>query len=423
VAVKDLSTEALVALRGTLSKRVRTVALDSGGHARDRSLDPVVERVRLALVGLAADTYTGAPAAAKYSPDEARDAKGEWTADGVPVDPDRSHDIPHSVVQWYDRQTRSWVTETRDIHGCQIGNASFDGGRKALAASSLRYHESLMERGLAPGNEGVGTYATRTARKYSPDQPRDADGRFGEGGGLSGAVADYQSRHAGTDLTDVPPETRAQLGLPDVIPSVGAKFAAEADPEMGALALRTLDALQSRFGVEVAQVDLYDFSQGWMAASRPESVGAQVKGSNVYLNQMYFGQNPGVFGAGSDNRGWLADPSPTGVLYHEYAHILDRTLTEGEPPNAAYQSWRSGYLASYDRPSGYARFANPSQTQEERDAEAVAEAFTAAFSPSASPTGYGAQSWIDGLRAVLGNTPVTAADQPSIIGAKPKEKP
>jgi hypothetical protein len=33
----------------------------------------------------------------------------------------------HTVEQWYDRQTRLWVTQVKDERGCQVGDAEFAG--------------------------------------------------------------------------------------------------------------------------------------------------------------------------------------------------------------------------------------------------------------------------------------------------------
>ena len=45
---------------------------------------------------------------------------------------DRS-ETPVAVEQWYDRQTRSWVTYLINADGGQVGDASYDGNRAGAA--------------------------------------------------------------------------------------------------------------------------------------------------------------------------------------------------------------------------------------------------------------------------------------------------
>ena len=69
-------------------KRARYIRLRSGGTARDRALNPIIERLRRELIALADEHGNRV---VKYSPDQPRDDHGRWTdggvsGDAVPVD-------------------------------------------------------------------------------------------------------------------------------------------------------------------------------------------------------------------------------------------------------------------------------------------------------------------------------------------------
>lgn len=70
--------------------------------------------------------------------------------------PRRTVTVKGTVVEsWYDRCTRSWVTQTKDSDGFQQGDADFDGDQEGMLAS----HKVRVAMAGGPKS-------TRPARRY-----------------------------------------------------------------------------------------------------------------------------------------------------------------------------------------------------------------------------------------------------------------
>jgi hypothetical protein len=70
---------------------------------------------------------------------------------------------PVRVTQWFDRHTRSWVTEWLAADGGQTGPATYDGTRED-AAVSLRTYEDRVHPQYCHARDSEGTGCSRTAQ-------------------------------------------------------------------------------------------------------------------------------------------------------------------------------------------------------------------------------------------------------------------
>ncbi len=50
----------------------------------------------------------------------------------------------HKIVTWYDRQTRSWVTQLKDRIGNQVGEAQYNGSKTGARASERELLKKLQ---------------------------------------------------------------------------------------------------------------------------------------------------------------------------------------------------------------------------------------------------------------------------------------